>query len=330
VAQIRRELIPGVASTAGAMPRGGHFGLWKPTPKDIFKSRWKKWYKRCYRWRTPGNEPDRAPPHIGALLRDGPPDGVPSPWKLHYSVDNFSAVRPSDLRRYAYRAYESNVGDFLLPYRNCRQPALRDAVLRSLDWGRRGVSDSGLGRAEVVRFGASEPTSQGGREAAAVPELLPKHIHAAILSKAAKEKELGSFMEVLTQESHSDWFPVRRLYELCEEKEIAFGGMLERKPRGGGADGGGAGRGGTGDGLSEKPTDRGRFPYVDEKASLIDEVNLNQILRLRHKTNSRHHPKWREVRYTFKKWQQQYLRRRHMLKEEEKERMTAIKMAAAE
>merc|ERR1712129_206794 len=108
--------------------------------------------------------------------------------------------------------------------------------------------------------------------------------------------------------------------------EIAFEGMLERRPRvGADGDGGGGSRGGGGDGLSEQSADRGRFPYVDEKASLIDELNLREILKLRHRTKSRHHPKRKEVRYCFKKWQQQYLRRRHMRKEELKERMGVLK-----
>jgi len=172
----------------------------------------------------------------------------------------------------------------------------------------------------------SGSTSRDGGNAAAVPDLLPRHIYGAILSKAAKDSELGSFMEVLTQHSQSDVFPVRRLYELCEEKEIAFDGKLEKRPKGGASgDGGGGSKGGGADGLSEQPADRGRFPYVDEKASLIDELNLREILKLRHKTNSRHHPKWKEVRYCFKKWQQQYLRRRHMQKEELKERLGVLK-----
>lgn len=172
----------------------------------------------------------------------------------------------------------------------------------------------------------SGSTSRDGGNAAAVPDLLPRHIYGAILSKAAKDSELGSFMEVLTLHSQSDVFPVRRLYELCEEKEIAFDGKLEKRPKGGASgDGGGGSKGGGADGLSEQPADRGRFPYVDEKASLIDELNLREILKLRHKTNSRHHPKWKEVRYCFKKWQQQYLRRRHMQKEELKERLGVLK-----
>lgn len=219
-------------------------------------------------------------------------------------MDNFSDGVPPDLRRYANSAYQSNVSRFLLAYQKCLQPDYRDAVVRSLDWGRRGVSDSGLGRAEAVRFGHTNQEQNQG-EAAAVPELLPRHIHGAILSKVAKDGELGSFMEAITQHSHSDVFHIRRLYELCEEKEIAYEGRLEKM------DGQAQGTR-IPDGLSEKPADRGRFPYVDEKASLIDELKLRDILKLRHKTNSRHHPKWKEVRYWFKKWQQQYLRRRHM------------------
>mmetsp|Transcript_96464 Transcript_96464/g.287896 ORF Transcript_96464/g.287896 Transcript_96464/m.287896 type:complete len:292 (-) Transcript_96464:130-1005(-) len=290
------------------MPRGGHFGLWKPTPKDIFKSRWKRFYKRCYRPRSAGNAVDRPPPHDQAML---PNDGVPSPWRLHFSSRNFDTGLPSDARRSAKRAYDSNVGAYMNPSVSCNSPALRDVVLRCLDRGRRGVSDSGIGRVETATW-ADEP-----------PSHVPAHVYNIIKEEAALSEESRQFLDVLKgPDTKSETFAVRRLYELCEEWELVWEGGLNdpRKPPPLRAlpDG------------SAQVKDRGRFPFVDEQASLIDDLGLREILRLAHRTSSRRHPKWREAVYWYKKRHSQYLRRKAMAEDEVKQRMGLLKASLGE
>jgi hypothetical protein len=141
------------------MPRGGHFGIWVPTGKDIFKSRWKRFYKRSYRGRTPANLPDRAPPHEPPRFN---PDGVPSPWRFRYSLDNFGpgsfppdswkAAAPWVRTQNPQMTYGMNFKHFMKPIFNTDpatrrprgfsgSPAAQDAVLRALDPGRRGGGD---------------------------------------------------------------------------------------------------------------------------------------------------------------------------------------------
>ncbi|OLP83337.1 hypothetical protein AK812_SmicGene35908 [Symbiodinium microadriaticum] len=62
-----------------------------------------------------------------------------------------------------------------------------------------------------------------------------------------------------------------------------------------------------------------------EKAGLLDELELAEILRLRHKTNSRRLPKWKEIQFWFKKWHRVYLRRRAVKIAEAKARMGVLK-----
>jgi len=110
-------------------------------------------------------------------------------------------------------------------------------------------------------------------------------------------------------------FAVRRLYELCEEKELVWdrGQQDPHKDR-----------------RAEEEQAHGRFPRVDEQASLVDDLQLKDILKLRHKTNRRRHPKWIEITYQYKKWHQQYLRRKAMLEDEVKARMGVIKQGTSE
>lgn len=289
-------------------------GLWKPTPKDIFKSRWKRFYKRCYRPRTAGNAVDRPPPHEQGAWNS---DGVPSPWRLHYSLTNFQ-FKPPDLQRSGFKAYTSNLERYMLPSVRCSMPTARDLVLRCLDRGQHWACDSGHGRAEVSKW---RPSSSSTSESqAATPAHVPTHIYNAMVSEAAAEAGQSAaaqdFLEVLKIESHSETFVVRRLYELCEEWELVWeGGQNDpRKPQ--------QRRSLLGDAPA---IDRGRFPFVDEQASLMDELSLREILRLSHRTKSRRHPKWRETAYWYKKCHRQYLRRKAMNEDEVKQRMGLLK-----
>jgi len=283
-------------------------GLWKPTPKDIFKSRWKRFYKRCYRPRKLGNNVDAPGPHAQAL---GFPDGIPSPWKLNYSIANFTQGNvPQDMRRAAAKTYGANISDYLRPIESAREGTAQDVILRCLDAGRRGAaaSSSGYGRIEA-RWGR-EPQKEG-REAFDTEEHVPNHILTLQRHQRTKQEQ-----DEVERTSCSTQFQFRRLYELCEEKEIVWDGGLNDPRRMDGQDGGAGGR--------------GHFPYIDEKAGLLDELMLKDILRLSHRTNSRRHPKWQEIQFWYKKWHRQYLRRREILKDEVKSRMGVLKQALPE
>lgn len=310
--------------------------MWKPTPKDIYKSRWKRFYKRCYRPRSSGNAPDFPAPHPQAASmtpkkedeerRAFPvnPDGVPQPWRLRYSLRNFDTqFWPMDGRRSAQQLYSFNLTRFTRPISfYTGGPAALDCIMRSLDPGRRGRADSGMGRAEAGIWHQGVTWDMRGKKRVEgdmkEPEQIPRHILHIIQDEADKvfhkegsdEKPLLELLK--TVPSCADTFPVQRLYALCEEKEIVWEGSQRdwRNP-----------------GSKSEAGARGRFPQIDEQASLIGDLLLKDILRLNYKTNLRRHPKWVEMTYWLKKCHRQYLRRRQMLKDEEKARMGVLKQA---
>eukprot|EP00913_Durusdinium_trenchii_P022422 g21061.t1 len=51
--------------------------------------------------------------------------------------------------------------------------------------------------------------------------------------------------------------------------------------------------------------------------------------RIRHKTNSRRHPKWQEIQYWIKRWHRFYLRRRAVKRAEERGTEAQLKKALA-
>eukprot|EP00933_Yihiella_yeosuensis_P066742 TRINITY_DN71168_c0_g1_i1.p1 TRINITY_DN71168_c0_g1~~TRINITY_DN71168_c0_g1_i1.p1 ORF type:complete len:277 (-),score=33.19 TRINITY_DN71168_c0_g1_i1:263-1093(-) len=276
------------------MPRGGHMGLWKPTPKDIFKSRWKRFYKRTVRLRGKGNNVDFPGPHKqGPLNYD-----VPSPWKFHYSLEDMPERKLSRVGNPARLHYEQNLKNYIKPLMNARGSSAVAAILRSLDTGRRSSDRMGLGRLEA-----------GWGRAKSDMEYIKDESHIA--------KQIGGNVPLLwkTYTGHN-LFQNVRLYSLCEEEELVWKDGLNDPRRQ----------------MSEQgdSKNRGRFPYIDEKAGLIDELTLRDILRLGHRTNSRRHPKWKELQFWYKKWHRQYLRRRQMLKDEVKARMGVLKQAIPE
>lgn len=293
------------------MPRGGHFGCWKPLPKDFFRSRWKQFYKRSYRKRSAYNEPDYPKIHDPPMFN---PDSVPSPWKLHYSNANFKHEElPADQRYTARRMYRYSLPMFLEPYRSSTtpNPAVREALARSLDPGRRWRSDSGLGRPET----GSTVVSEGQRQL----EALPVHLHNIFKDRASRGEESMKFLQTISG-TVPETFAIRRLYQLCEEKEIVWD--KGQRP----VSSGGRARSPT-SASAEDDVDRGRFPFVQEEASLVDELGLETILKLRHKTNRRRSPRYIEVVYQMKKGHKQYLRRRHMVMDEVKARMGVLKQS---
>jgi len=277
------------------------------------------------------NNPDDSPPHVQPMWGRDPkaeqifPDGVPSPWVLQYSLDNFGRNNaPPDAKRYAQTTYEWSKRNFHFPVEKANNSIARDLILRSLDAGRKGGSDTGYGRAEV-----SCTWEESG------PEHLKRIFHDEVENSKGKDGKYTSAEDFLTTLKEmqpilggggqgarlpsqcTEYFYNRRLYKLYEEKEIAWlGGQLDVRKL--------SRRGG--DGTDE----RGHFPYVDEQASLIDDLQLKEILRLKHRINRRRHFKWLEITYQYKKWHQQYLRRRAVLQDEVKARMGVLKETLSE
>mmetsp|Transcript_43112 Transcript_43112/g.100475 ORF Transcript_43112/g.100475 Transcript_43112/m.100475 type:complete len:291 (-) Transcript_43112:33-905(-) len=287
------------------MPRGGHLGLWKPLPKDIFRSRWKRFYKRSFRGRTGWNLMDRKPPHIQAnMLED-----VPSPWKFHIyqkeAIQEGSEKGGSRNAEMSSQHYGKNVLRYLMPAMRCKEGTASDVILRCLDSGRRGTASlSGFGRMEAA-WGHNHQT-EGRKDEQHPPAtfIVPQHILEEM--RPCFGNQTAAHMVLANRTS---FFKVRRLMELLEEEEIVWKDGQSGQRRG----------------AKTTQDNRGNFPYIDERAGLLDELNLADILRLRHKTNSRRHPKWKEIQFWFKKWHRSYLRRRAINIAEAKARMGVLK-----
>jgi len=117
---------------------------------------------------------------------------------------------------------------------------------------------------------------------------------------------------------------VARFYELCEEKEILWHDVAVNtrgRPLGGQQ----GPRGAEQQGDAARGPDRGHFPYIDEQAALVDELRLDEVLRLRHRRNERRHPKWIEKAYQTRQRHKKYLHRRAINLDEIKERMGVLK-----
>lgn len=238
------------------------------------------------------------------------PDGVPSPWVLQYSLSNFEKL-PTDARRTAQRHYDFNFRSFMNGAMKCGpNPVAQDVILRCLDRGRKGGADTGLGRPEALLSTVEDRTT--------LYDKAPIHLRNIFESEAEKSSENVGFLSILRSEaSETDQFHNRRLYKLLEEKEIVWerGQLDVRKLSKRGTEG-------------ESDGSRGNFPFVDEQASLIDDLQLREILRLRHRINRRRHFKWIAIRYQYKKWHAQYLRRRDMVLDEAKARMGVLRQSA--
>jgi len=286
------------------MPRGGHFGFWG-VPETIFRSRWKQFHKRCHRDRTKGvNTVDREGPHSQPNFV---PDGVPEPWRLQYSVDNYSKESmPRSATLMARRIYKQSSWNFLKPADAAVSPVARDTVLRGLDPGRRGGAHSGLGCLMV----------HGNDVSTMVPTHIRNALETADKSAIAQDKlrneTEASFLECLEKGGSAEklgMFSLRRLRELCEEYEIVWHfGQVD-----------------PGSARQAEANSREKFPYVDEQASLVDDLRLNQIQQFRHRINSRRKPLWRAITNQEKLFHKQYLRRRAMNLEEKKAESGVVK-----
>eukprot|EP00439_Symbiodinium_sp_Y106_P077172 s2313_g16.t1 len=238
-------------------------------PRGTHRGLWKPLPKDIFKPRSGGNTVDRRPPHIQATFTED----VPSPWKFHLYPDQAGndLIAPIDSRNV--------VGTYLGPAYEASEGTASDVVLRCLDAGRRGSGSlSGLGRPEAV-----SETQQRDKD------LAPQHIRAQLMELCGgKPPE-----EVIAKQTR--FFKVRRLMNLLEEQDDArdaeivwsSGRRLQtrRAARSRSAD-----------------DPRGNFPYIDEKAGLLDELDLAEILRVNYKTNSRRLPKWKEIQFWFKKW----------------------------
>jgi hypothetical protein len=94
--------------------------------------------------------------------------------------------------------------------------------------------------------------------------------------------------------SVANTFPVKRIHHLCGQFETVW-----RKSRFVGSRGK--------FNSPDDETNRGPFPYVDEKATVLGELTRLEILKTRHRVNSNSHPVW-AIRTLRRR------RRKHLLK----------------
>mmetsp|Transcript_7836 Transcript_7836/g.17209 ORF Transcript_7836/g.17209 Transcript_7836/m.17209 type:complete len:331 (-) Transcript_7836:12-1004(-) len=316
------------------MPRGGHTcGYWPQgigSPKDIFRSRWKQFYKRTYRERNGiFNSIDFVPPHpqLSYKVIKGEGEGedskkkverfsiikdfVSQPWRFQVHTKDLDDgfMRYKEHRgASAYHQYIAAAGDLLSPWYECHDEKHCDAILRCLDPGRKG-GHSGLGLSETLEMEDSR-----GQE-----HFQPSYIRKIFNNVVVKGSDGADGTSKDDPQDNKvrkafelEIFRLRHLYALLERREFLSPG-IPRKPR---EDAGP--RSGTNDSKLSKVADRGRFPFVDENASLVEDLTLKTIMRIRHRINSRRNPLRKEVAYQRKKWKAKYLRLKAILDEEAK------------
>mmetsp|Transcript_74653 Transcript_74653/g.155661 ORF Transcript_74653/g.155661 Transcript_74653/m.155661 type:complete len:310 (+) Transcript_74653:114-1043(+) len=304
------------------MPRGGHFGLWKPTPQDIYKSRWKRFYK--YAGRTGRNQYNNYPIPPGYKGR-GVAQDVQDFYKLNIG-GRFDLKVDLPLKE-AER-------QFMRPALECKNPCALPAILRSLEGRVHGGAETGIGRANLAWFkpaaassssSSSSPSSSKQADDNNIGELktfLPFHmqnrLRTLLGSSATQESEF--YKKVL--EGQPEHFHNRKIQALVHEHSVVWHSGGSGKAPGNQATTSRAKAGAGGAQAGEK--NRGNFPYIEEQASLLTELNLRAMLRVAHRTNLRRHPKWREIEYEFKKGHRNYLRRRDVMLKEQKASMGII------
>lgn len=316
---------------------------------------WRHLGRSTKRWRSAGIGSCRRTPLGGTRGSSAlhAPDGRPE--------GSDGRKKPEAKLNYHERVYSKHLYRYMRPAQFCHTPIASDAILRILDAGRSGGACSGYGRIETApwqqpsRGGHMDAEEDESHQKRKHPEHVPAHIFNAIQEKASSSSsarararqpvegagEQRPFEEYLKTaavgpsswhkatafggafdseaKAHVEHFPIVRLSELLEEKEIVwtFG---QNKPRSR------ASRPAQGlDGQVVR--DRGRFPTIDEQASLIDELTQKEILKLAYKRRSRRHPKWQEIAYEAKKGHKSFLRRRQVLLDEVKARMGVLRQA---
>ncbi|CAK9045781.1 Hypothetical protein SCF082_LOCUS25855, partial [Durusdinium trenchii] len=228
-------------------------------------------------------------------------DGVPSAWKLHIEVPDEGFA---DLKTPSERWRGSNHKRYLRPVKECSEGTPSDVILRCLDAGRHGsMSLTGFGKLE-----AAWPWDTDQQPCTEHDLSAPKHIYRELQALIGSKQVLRAVFQ-----SPSNTFGVRRIMQLCAEKEMVYDPSLPRRSSS----------------REEGNETRGHFPYIDERVSMLDEVTLDKILRIRHKTNSRRHPKWQEIQYWIKRWHRFYLRRRAVKRAEERGTEAQLKKALA-
>mmetsp|Transcript_10653 Transcript_10653/g.26068 ORF Transcript_10653/g.26068 Transcript_10653/m.26068 type:complete len:386 (-) Transcript_10653:111-1268(-) len=119
----------------------------------------------------------------------------------------------------------------------------------------------------------------------------------------------------------SDTFLMHNLHRALAQHELFWHDpRLIKQALGGGGDGrGGAAKAkGSQSGTS---TQLNPVPYVDESSAAVTELHLSDILYLRHRTKSRHHPYWIEIEKVHKNWKRNYLHNLRVAKEEARTRV---------
>ena len=96
----------------------------------------------------------------------------------------------------------------------------------------------------------------------------------------SKYKDVDNeFAEALAGSS-AESFPIKRLYNLCQIQASVWSARKSK------TDSAKLARSDT------STSERGCFPYVDERATVLSELTKSAILQTRHRVNSNAHPRW--------------------------------------
>ncbi|PFH34210.1 hypothetical protein BESB_073620 [Besnoitia besnoiti] len=250
-------------------------------------------------------------PRWGTRTANFNPSPLPDGGTRKWENDAFKAWPLNGVPHHV-KLYAVNEARYLVPAARCTAgPEVTQYILNQLDPGGAGRTFSGIGRPDV-RLALAKPAAPSTTH-------LPRHlvnVARHVMGEAgerARRKNL-SYSSSLSEEGFSpDVFDpfgtpmqersrIKRLYNLvCE----ADSWRVKAEVRGGGR-------------ASSSSDSINAFPYVDEKAALVRDLPLAEILYSRHshRLQSRRHPFWVDNGYKKRRVRIPYLYRRRVAKEE--------------
>ncbi|KEP63492.1 UNVERIFIED_CONTAM: hypothetical protein HHA_312390 [Hammondia hammondi] len=260
-------------------------------------------------------------PRWGTRTANFNPSPLPDGSTRRWENDAFKAWPLYGLPHHV-KLYAVNEARYLVPAARCTAgPEITQYILNQLDPGGGGRNCSGVGRPDV-RLPLAKPAGPSTTH-------LPRHlvqIARHVMGEAGEKvrRKTLSFASTLSDQGFSpDVFDpfgtplaernrIKRLYNLVCEAD-----SWRVKPDS---------RGGRGSVSADAVN---AFPFVDEKAALVRDLPLAEILYSRHthRLQSRRHPFWIDMGYKKRRVRIPYLYRRRVAKEEAQEREFGLSRA---
>lgn len=151
-------------------------------------------------------------------------------------------------------------------------------ALRGID-SRRACMLEALERSSIESGTNKQFSGFGKGSVSARPSIRPNPSEVVPHIFRIAESEDESFATALTR-STSDTFPVKRLYNICQTY-LSVWNVRDIKPVRVASTV-----------LSSPQTESIRFPFVDDRATVLSELTKASIFQTRHRVNSCAHPKW--------------------------------------